>query len=66
MAPTSQAELEVLGAIVAGALLAVIAAIVILILTGRTVPVPGIRWRSRLRGRDTGTPRDRETSRAHR
>lgn len=55
MAPT--AEIEVLGWIVAAALIAVSAATVFLIRSGRTVPLPGMRWRSRLVHRDATRPR---------
>lgn len=49
MNTANQAQLEVLGWIVTGALVAVIAAIVGLIRSGRTVSLPLIQWPSRLR-----------------
>lgn len=57
MAPTGEAEIEVLGWIVGGALIAVLAATVLLIRSGRAVPLPGLAWRSRLRRRDPAKPR---------
>lgn len=47
----NQAQLEVLGWIVIGALAVVIAAVVALIRSGRAVSLPLIRWRSPLTGR---------------
>lgn len=62
MTPTDQAEIEALGWIVAGALVVVIAAVWLLIRSGRSVSLPGIRWRSRRPRRVPGAPRGRETS----
>lgn len=50
--------IEALGWIVAGSLIAVIAAIVFLIRSGRTVPPPSLRWRSRLLHRAPPAARD--------
>lgn len=59
----NQAQLEVLGWIVTGALVIVIAAIAGLIRSGRTVALPLIQWRSHLRDPEP-TTRHAQRSRA--
>lgn len=47
--PLNDASIEALGFIVAGGLITVVVAIVLLLRSGRTVPLPPIRWRPHAR-----------------